>query len=119
MMVTRRIFNKVMALSPLASALGSGGPIGDGSAAAAVQGLAEAVLTVDVAADRQVIHPEIYGVMFAMTADLKANNTTLNRAGGNFTSRYNRKLNASNHTMDWYFESRPELGGPGRPGRVR
>jgi hypothetical protein len=75
-----------------------------------------ASLSIDAAADRQPIHPEIYGVTFAMAADLKANNSTLNRHGGDFVSRYDWKLNASNHTLDWYFESRPEPGGAGRAG---
>ncbi|MFA5058214.1 MAG: glycoside hydrolase family 44 protein, partial [Opitutaceae bacterium] len=70
----------------------------------------KAILTVDAAADRQVIHPEIYGVMFGLEADLKANNTTLNRHGGNYGTRYNWQLNASNHARPCYL-SRVEPGG--------
>lgn len=55
-----------------------------------------AILSVDAAADRQAIHPEIYGVMFGLEADLKANNTTINRHGGNYATRYNWQLTAAN-----------------------
>lgn len=68
------------------------------------------ILSVDAAADRQAIHPEIYGVMFASAEDLKANNTTLDRHGGNYATRYNWELNASNHSRPWYL-SRVEPGG--------
>lgn len=81
-----------------------------GSAAAIPGETREITLSVDAAADRQAIHPEIYGVMFGTEADLKANNTTLSRHGGNYATRYNWVLNASNHARAWYL-SRVEPGG--------
>ena len=69
-----------------------------------------AVLTIDAAADRQAINPEIYGVTFASTDDLQALNAPLNRQGGNAASRYNWELNASNRGADWFFESVAEAG---------
>ena len=75
---------------------------------------AVATLHIDSAADRRPINPEIYGVAFANTADLRALNVPLNRYGGNHTSRYNWKLNADNRAKDWFFESIPrESTAPG------
>jgi hypothetical protein len=62
-------------------------------------------IRVDALANRRPINPEIYGVAFASTAELTDLNAPLNRSGGNGTSRYNWQINASNHAMDWYFES--------------
>jgi hypothetical protein len=62
-------------------------------------------IRVDALANRRPINPEIYGVAFASTTDLTDLNAPLNRSGGNGTSRYNWQINASNHAMDWYFES--------------
>ncbi|MBW7908633.1 MAG: glycoside hydrolase family 44 protein [Kiritimatiellae bacterium] len=72
------------------------------------------IIRVDAAADRHVISPLIYGVNFAGSNALRELNVSLNRNGGNLTSRYNWRTNASNHAMDWYFESLPQAGsGPG------
>ncbi len=62
-------------------------------------------ITVDAAANRHPISPLIYGVAFASPAQLQALNSPLNRSGGNAETRYNWRLNASNHANDWYFES--------------
>ncbi len=71
-------------------------------------------IQVDAAADRHSINPLIYGVAFASSNQLKDLNVPLNRSGGNSTTRYNWKTNASNHASDWYFESLEESGsGPG------
>jgi hypothetical protein len=69
------------------------------------------VITVDAAANRRPINPLIYGVNFAGSNDLRAMNVPLNRSGGNGTSRYNWKTNASNHASDWYFQSLEQEGG--------
>jgi len=75
---------------------------------------ANITVQVDAAADRHAISPLIYGVAFASSNQLKDLNVTLNRSGGNATTRYNWKTNASNHASDWYFESLEEDGsGPG------
>ncbi len=63
------------------------------------------VIKVDAAARRHPISPMIYGVAFAGPDQLKALNSPLNRSGGNAMTRYNWRLNASNHANDWYFES--------------
>ena len=71
---------------------------------------ATAVLSIDAAAGRQAIHPEIYGVAFATADDLKALNVPVNRHGGNWTTRYNWMLNATNcYDADGYFESMAEF----------
>ena len=62
-------------------------------------------ITVDPAANRHPIDPNIYGVAHATTAQLNDLNTPLNRNGGNNTTRYNWQLNADNRGNDWYYES--------------
>ncbi|MFM9884975.1 MAG: glycoside hydrolase family 44 protein [Burkholderiales bacterium] len=66
------------------------------------------VITVDVQQDRRPISPLIYGVNWASTAQLAELNSPFNRHGGNATSRYNWKLNASNRGRDWYYQSSGE-----------
>lgn len=68
---------------------------------------ATVVIRIDARANRKPIKPEIYGVAFATTEQLKELNAPLNRSGGNATTRYNWQANASNHASDWYFESLP------------
>lgn len=63
------------------------------------------VITVNAAANRHNISPLIYGVAYASKEQLQALNVPLNRSGGNGTTRYNWKLNASNHANDYFFES--------------
>ncbi|MGI4791947.1 MAG: glycoside hydrolase family 44 protein [Janthinobacterium lividum] len=65
----------------------------------------ETLISIDAAAGRHAISPLIYGVAFADKAQLLALNAPLNRSGGNAETRYNWRLNASNHAADWYFES--------------
>ena len=60
---------------------------------------------IDVAAGRHPIDPRVYGVAFADSASLADLRVTLNRFGGNATTRYNWQANASNRASDWYFES--------------
>src|SRR5580692_4307172 len=62
-------------------------------------------ISVDVAANRHPINPNIYGIADATTAQLNDVNSPLNRNGGNNTTRYNWQLNADNRGSDWYFES--------------
>ena len=66
-----------------------------------------AVITVDAAAGLHAIDPNIYGVAFASTAQLNDLNVTLNRYGGNTSTRYNWQLNLDNKGSDWFFESMP------------
>jgi len=62
-------------------------------------------VSVDASASRHAINPHIYGFSFATTGDLAATNFTLNRYGGNSSTRYNWQLNSDNRGSDWYFES--------------
>ncbi|OJH34476.1 cellulase [Cystobacter ferrugineus] len=62
---------------------------------------------IDVSAGRHPINPFIYGVAHATRAQLDDLNATVNRWGGNATSRYNWRLNAANRANDYYFESLP------------
>jgi glycosyl hydrolase family 44 len=64
-----------------------------------------ATVAVDVARDRHPIKPEIYGVGFATASQLREMNVPLNRWGGNATTRYNWRINATNHASDYFFES--------------
>jgi hypothetical protein len=62
-------------------------------------------ITVDAGAGRRAIDPNVYGVAHATTAQLADLNVTLNRNGGNNTTRYNWQLNADNRGNDWYYQS--------------
>ncbi|HZT95548.1 MAG TPA: glycoside hydrolase family 44 protein, partial [Chloroflexota bacterium] len=62
-------------------------------------------VTVDASGGRHPISPYIYGVAFGGSF-LKQNHLTLDRWGGNETSRYNWRLgSAVNTANDWYFEN--------------
>jgi len=75
---------------------------------------AATVLSVDAAASRHPISPQIYGVAFASSNQMADLNYTLNRSGGNSETRYNWLNNAHNLGSDWYFESYP--GSSSTPG---
>ncbi len=62
-------------------------------------------VSVDAAANRHSINPNIYGVAYGDSTTLAQLNVPVNRLGGNNTSRYNWQLNADNRAADWYFES--------------
>jgi hypothetical protein len=53
-------------------------------------------VTVDAAANRHAINPNIYGVAYCDATTLPDLNVPLNRYGGNNTSRYNWQINADN-----------------------
>jgi hypothetical protein len=63
------------------------------------------MVSVDASANRHAISPNIYGFAFGAESDLAATNFTMNRSGGNDTSTYNWQINATNHDLDWFFES--------------
>lgn len=65
-------------------------------------------IAIDATANVHAINPQIYGVAFASSRDLKALNAPLNRMGGNGMTTYNWRLNAENLAADWYFESYPQ-----------
>jgi len=65
-------------------------------------------LTVDAGAGRRNISPLIYGMNFAdaaLAADIRL---TVNRWGGNATTRYNWRQDSSNRGSDWFFENIPD-----------
>ncbi len=73
-------------------------------------------LTVDAANQTHAISPYIYG-MNAYTLDpaaAKAVNLTIDRWGGDATSRYNYKLDVTSSASDWYFENQAGLPGGGQ-----
>ncbi len=72
---------------------------------------APVAVAIDAAAGKHPINPQIYGVAFASTSDLKALNAPLNRSGGNSKTTYNWATNAQNLAADWYFESYPQASG--------
>ena len=68
------------------------------------------VVRVDAAANRHPINPNIYGGSFAAGGKLPGAGATINRWGGNATTRYNWQANASSRASDWFFESISEEG---------
>ena len=91
-----------------AAALSCGGTTAvDADAGTADADAAPMVVHIDAAAQRRSISPLIYGVNWASTRQLDELNAPLNRHGGNATSRYNWRENASNRARDWYFQSTP------------
>jgi hypothetical protein len=63
-------------------------------------------VTVNTLANRHVISDYIYGANFPPSeAYIAKGGVTLNRWGGNNSSRYNWKLNVTNLDNDWYFEN--------------
>lgn len=63
---------------------------------------------VDVTEDRHLISPLVYGVCFGNPDQVRLLNAPINRSGGNATTRYNWKQNATSSGSDWYFMSHPE-----------
>jgi hypothetical protein len=64
-------------------------------------------VAIDVSANRHVINPLIYGTGFATTTDLVALGAPLDRRGGNDTTGYNWRQNATNLDADYFYESYP------------
>ncbi len=64
-------------------------------------------LTVDAGNQTHAINPLIYGMNFFQLnqSAAKAANISVDRWGGNATSRYNYKLDVTNSASDWYFEN--------------
>ena len=65
-------------------------------------------LTVNNAADRHQISPDIYGMNFADEQLARELRLPVRRWGGNATTRYNWQNDTTNHASDWYFENIPE-----------
>ncbi|HLP78641.1 MAG TPA: glycoside hydrolase family 44 protein, partial [Candidatus Paceibacterota bacterium] len=64
-----------------------------------------ATINVNANGNRHSISPLIYGANWADTSMITDLNLTINRRGGNATTTYNWKTNATNRGGDWYFES--------------
>src|SRR5436190_19300775 len=80
---------------------------------------ASPTLKIDVAANRHVISPDIYGMNFADPALAAELHLTVDRGGGNTTSRYNWQNNTYNTGNDYFFENIPPLyGGSGAAGLI-
>src|SRR5947208_2157802 len=62
-------------------------------------------LTVDLAADRHAINPDVYGMNFADPALETELGLTADRWGGNSTSRYNYQNNTHSTGSDYYYEN--------------
>jgi hypothetical protein len=70
-------------------------------------------VTVNTLENRHTISPYIYGANFPPSeAYITTGGVTLSRWGGNNSSNYNWKLNATNLDNDWYFEN-VSWNGPG------
>jgi len=65
-------------------------------------------LTVNVAAGRKPISPLIYGLNFADEALAKELALSVNRWGGNATTRYNFKIDTHNTGSDYFFQNIPD-----------
>jgi len=64
---------------------------------------APVAVSVDPALDRRAISDLVYGVNFASAAQLADVGYTLNRWGGNSTTRFNWQLDVHNSAFDWFY----------------
>jgi hypothetical protein len=67
--------------------------------------MAPITLTVYAAAATQPISRYIYGLNFATESFAREIDLPLRRWGGNNTTRYNWRINATNHASDWFFHN--------------
>ena len=65
-------------------------------------------IAVDANQNRHAIDPRIYGVAFADPSRFTDLGVTINRWGGNATSRYNWAFSTANRCKDYYFENQPD-----------
>jgi len=73
-------------------------------------------INVDAALNRHPIDPRIYGVAFAKPATFADLGVTINRWGGNATSRHNWEINTTNRAKDYFFENIPDEPAAAAPG---
>ena len=62
-------------------------------------------VSVDANANRHPINPNVYGIAYGTAHDMSTLNPSLNRWGGNSTTRYNWQIDAHSAGADWYFET--------------
>ena len=74
---------------------------------------ATVAVSIDPALDRRPIDPEIYGVNFAFAGQLQDPGFTVNRWGGNATTRYNYVSDVSNRGSDFVYLNVAEGSGLG------
>ena len=74
---------------------------------------AQVTVSVDPNAGRRPISDFIYGVNFASAQQIADVGYTVNRWGGNRTTRYNWQLDVDNSAFDWFFQN--YAGPDGRP----
>lgn len=77
---------------------------------------AAVTVTVNATASQHPIDPRIYGAAWADTAAIQDLGLTINRWGGNASSRYNWAFSTANRCKDYYFENIPEGSGSGANG---
>lgn len=65
-------------------------------------------LKVNVGSAQHPISNDIYGMSYADMEFAKEIKLPFNRWGGNAVTRYNWKIDVSNHASDWFFENIPE-----------
>lgn len=70
---------------------------------------------VDYAAERRAIDPRIYGVNFAQAGQLAEPGFTVQRHGGNSTTRYNWQADVHNTAFDYFFQNIPDGDGSNLP----
>ena len=59
-------------------------------------------VSVDAAANRHPINPNIYGIAYGDAHDMQTLNAPLNRWGGNATTRYNWQIDAHSAAADCF-----------------
>ncbi len=74
---------------------------------------ASVTISVDAALNRHAIDPRIYGASFVNAATMADLGITLNRWGGNRTTRYNWQTIDGNTASDYFFENLDETGAGG------
>lgn len=70
---------------------------------------------VDFSADRRPINPQIYGANFAADSQLSNPGFTVQRQGGNATTRYNWQVDVHNTADDYFYQNIPDGDGSNLP----
>jgi Glycoside hydrolase family 44 len=103
-MLSPRYGRPAVALTLALSAVAVAAPVRGPSAQAATTGPA---LSVDVTAGRHAISPDIYGMNFADRTTSAQLGLTVDRSGGNATSRFNYLNSTTNTGSDYFYENVP------------
>lgn len=76
---------------------------------------ATVTVTIDLDQNRRAINPEIYGANFAESSQLNDPGFTVQRWGGNSTSRYNWQADVHNTAADYFYQNIPDGNGSNLP----